>query len=62
MRVYSTLLEFGDVTSASTYNKLCAIAGGKVNKDAKKDNKKGPTSQNQKNQNNNNSNNKDNKG
>ena len=51
LRVYSTLLEFGDVTSASTYNKLCAIAGGKVNKDTKKDPKKvggGPLQQNQK--------------
>lgn len=49
LRVYSTLLEFGDVTSASTYNKLCAIAGGKVNKEAKKDAKKGgPLQQNQK--------------
>lgn len=49
LRVYSTLLEFGDVTSASTYNKLCAIAGGKVNKDVKKDPKKGgPLPSNQK--------------
>jgi hypothetical protein len=37
------LIEFGDVTSITTYNKLCAIITGKVNKTAEinKDNKKG---------------------
>jgi len=30
LRVYSTLIEFGDVTSTATYNKLCAIVTGKV--------------------------------
>jgi hypothetical protein len=48
LRVYSTLLEFGDVTSSSAYNKLCAIAGGKVNKDKKSDSKKSLADKNQK--------------
>lgn len=30
LRVYSTLIEFGDVTSTAAYNKLCAIVTGKV--------------------------------
>lgn len=30
LRVYSTLIEFGDVTSIAAYNKLCAIITGKV--------------------------------
>jgi hypothetical protein len=54
LRVYSTLIEFGDVTSIAAYNKLCAIITGKVpnpDKDkkpgAKQTSKDNPQSQSQ---------------
>lgn len=31
LRIYSTLIEFGDVTAYKTYNKLAALLSGKLN-------------------------------
>ena len=31
LRVYSALIEYGDLSSQRTYNKLCAIVSGKLN-------------------------------
>lgn len=30
LRIYSSLIEYGDLTAIKTYNKLCALISGKV--------------------------------
>lgn len=40
LRVYSTLIEFGDATAYKTYNKLCALLSGKIQVAAGKSQKK----------------------
>jgi|APCry1669189070_1035195.scaffolds.fasta_scaffold394783_1 hypothetical protein len=31
LRVYSTLIEYGDLSAQRTYNKFCALVSGKLN-------------------------------
>lgn len=40
LKVYSTLIEFGDVTAYKTYNKLCALLSGKIQVSPSKGQKK----------------------
>lgn len=30
IRIYSTLIEYGDITAYKTYNKLCGVVSGKI--------------------------------
>jgi len=41
LRIYSTLIEYGDITAFKTYNKLCAIISGKVSLEKKESAKGG---------------------
>ena len=34
IRIYSALIEYGDITANKTYNKLCGVLSGKIDLEA----------------------------
>lgn len=34
IRIYSALIEYGDITANKTYNKLCGVVSGKIDLEA----------------------------